>query len=772
MANNALIGAVRAEATLESGKFVSGSRKLRQEAKATETQLKKSFSVMGAAAKGFGGALAAGLSVGLLAGLAKKALDYAGSLGEVAQSLGVTTKHLQTFRFAVQQNGGTVEQADQALGKFAISISKALSGSEQAAEAFAAVGVSLKDLQTKSKPEILGIIADQMKKTGGASANAAAGVAIFGKGFLKIAPTLDQGSQGLNELSAAAERLGIVLSDRQIQEADRTADKLDAVKTVLAAQIAGVVADNAASIVSLAQALATLTSSIVNFLGSNPQLALGILGGLAGSRFGPIGAAVGAGGGIFLGENMAVNARNTNMDLAFRRQRLREAQARYAAAKKAGGGGVVRGDRGEIIQDRRSTFKAAEEGLRREIDLTRQANAAARSRMVRSPAGAPLPEFLGGGGGGKRTPKAPRDRSDDVTFQFDQELRRAHMDVLRAQQGLARTSEERAKIALQLLDAEREAQEAELQDRVRRAEKDFAEGKITQGALDQAKVQAEKLRAEYAEVDALERKAIADDLAAQKAQDAAALTDSAYDLRLEQLQLEAGLAETASERRSAELRILSLMKEQERARLNAVLADKDSSDLARAEAQLRLDNLDAIYSGRRASVMQGTQGPMEDWLAQLPTTAAKSQEALERLQVQGFDGLIDAALALSEGFDSAKDALLNTLKQFLLGLARMELQKLAGSLISGGIPGFATGGSFMVRGVPGIDKNIMSIGGLPVARVSYGERVSISNDNDRSMNSNRAGDVNFNIYGVTDGDSFRRNERQISRTAKRKLGIQ
>ena len=69
MANNTLIGALRAEATLESGKFVDGAKKIRKESKATEAQLKRDFSSMGAAVKGFGGALTAGLSIGLLGGL-------------------------------------------------------------------------------------------------------------------------------------------------------------------------------------------------------------------------------------------------------------------------------------------------------------------------------------------------------------------------------------------------------------------------------------------------------------------------------------------------------------------------------------------------------------------------------------------------------------------------------------------------------------------------------------------------------------------------------
>ena len=40
-------------------------------------------------------------------------------------------------------------------------------------------------------------------------------------------------------------------------------------------------------------------------------------------------------------------------------------------------------------------------------------------------------------------------------------------------------------------------------------------------------------------------------------------------------------------------------------------------------------------------------------------------------------------------------------------------------------PGFNTGGSFKVKGFPGIDKNLLSLNGNPIARVSSGEIMDI-----------------------------------------------
>ena len=299
--NNSLIGALRAEATLESGKFVDGARKIRSEAEKTETTLKRAAIGI----KSFGGALTAGLSIGILAAAAKKAIDYTAALKTTAAQLGITTKELQVFTYAAGQVGMKTGEVDRGLQNLGTNLSKAASGSVTAQKSFAAVGVSLDDIKSKSKTEIFGQIADQMIRQGGAAKNAAAGQAIFGDGMSKLIPLLDQGSGGINVLAESAERLGVVLSDQQIQNADETARKLEDVKNVLAAQIAGVVSDNAQSIVTLANALASLTSSIINFLGSNPTLALGILGALAGSRVGGLpGAAAGAFVGTIVGSQM------------------------------------------------------------------------------------------------------------------------------------------------------------------------------------------------------------------------------------------------------------------------------------------------------------------------------------------------------------------------------------------------------------------------------------------------------------------------------------
>jgi hypothetical protein len=695
--NNLLIGGVRVESTLESGKFVDGAKKVQLEAKKTETVLKKSFGGAAAAVKGFGGALTAGLSIGLLAGVAKKALDFAAAIGTTAKQLGVGTKELQLFRHAADQMGVKNAEADKALERLGVTLGKAAAGSTSATKALGAVGVTLKDIETKSRTEIFGKIADQMIKQGGAAKNAAAANAIFGESASKLTPLLDKGSRGIGELSAAAERLGIVLSDRQIQQADQTAQKLDDVRAVLSAQIAGVVADNAASIVSLANALAKLASAVTNFLGSNPQAALGILGALAGSRFGLPGAAAGGIAGLFAGGKVAAGARDASMDPALRASELRRAKAEYARTKTLYGGGPAG------ASDRQ---RAARELLRQDA-LGKQALAAAKAAA--STAGtAAIPQFLAPaakGGGRKRTPRAakgPRDRSDDVAFQFDQEMRRAQMDTLRAQHSLSRDYSERASLAVQMLDLEKEMFNAELDNRVRRAERDFAEGKIDAATLAHAKVQAEQLKLEYDKKDSLERQAILDEEAERTAEEASRFQALVLDLDRDLLESRAQLAETAAERRKVELELLDFAYRQRKAALDAAIAqEKDAAALQRLT--LERDRLMETYANNKQGVINSTRGPLEEYAASLPLTADKMNEALENVAVNGLKSLEDGIISVIDGTKSLGEAFREMAAGIISDLLRISIQKaiiapLANSLFpgtgfeAGGFTGFATGG--------------------------------------------------------------------------------
>lgn len=228
------------------------------------------------------------------------------------------------------------------------------------------------------------------------------------------------------------------------------------------------------------------------------------------------------------------------------------------------------------------------------------------------------------------------------------------------------------------------------------------------------------------------------------------------DLEMELLSLSSDVARTAAEQRNVELRILDMAFERERLELEGIKARNAVTSAEWQIADARLQQLAALQSGARQQVIARTQGPLESFLDRLPRSADEAREALERVQVDGINGIIDGLADAATGARSLGDVFKNVTNQIIADLLRIQMQKaIAGGLSKalggpfGGsakldlgaltsstnsmidanlanLPGFATGGSFKVGGMPGIDANIVSF------KATRGEMVDIrkpGNDN-------------------------------------------
>lgn len=216
-------------------------------------KISNGFNIARTAAAGF----IAGIGIQQITAAIGRALDYASSLGEVSQQLGVTTRDLQVYRYAATQVGIAQEEMDKALAKLTVNIGKAATGGKEQAAAFEKLGISVRDANghVRSAGDIIPELADRLSTIPDAATRAAVEVELFGKSGQKLDTLLSGGRQAIDELTRSAEQLGVVLSDEQIQKADETADKLASLNQVLQARIAGVVAENADAILILVDAL-------------------------------------------------------------------------------------------------------------------------------------------------------------------------------------------------------------------------------------------------------------------------------------------------------------------------------------------------------------------------------------------------------------------------------------------------------------------------------------------------------------------------------------
>jgi hypothetical protein len=380
-------------------------------------------------------------------------------------------------------------------------------------------------------------------------------------------------------------------------------------------------------------------------------------------------------------------------------------------------------------------------------------------------------QFLGGGGGGSRRARSGGgggrvDHTAEKLAREQYELQReeldAQRDILEAKKDLSSDYVEQTTLAIQILDNQREQYKAELDYKV----KQYA---LTKGQEGITQAQEDHLLAEYDIADSLRRQKVMQDETEQRLRDTQMLVQHDFDRRSDILKSQEDIATTQSERRTIELELLRIAYEQKRQALQNVI-DTSKDEAAIEDARRDLLNLPKLYANDRQGVMQRTAGPLEDYLRRIPNSADEINEALQNLEVQGLEGLADALSHVGEGWKSMRDIALRTIQDIVSALIKMQVQRMffsllsntgslvsslglggSGSLVpdiggagiasaatpsffSGGaafsfLPGFAKGGSFNVMGRTGVDNNMLSLNGLPIAKVSYGERLNIGNDN-------------------------------------------
>jgi len=334
---------------------------------------------------------------------------------------------------------------------------------------------------------------------------------------------------------------------------------------------------------------------------------------------------------------------------------------------------------------------------------------------------------------------------------YSQEEAAAQRRLVDAQKKTADTAEERYQLAVQAINADAAARSTQIDN-------ELAAKKITP--------------AQKAHLDSLNEATRLQLLA--NAVETKNLADLEERVRLERLDLDnanallrGGLdaARTQEERRQLQLQMLDNEKAEALAALELRRVKEKMTD---AEYERLKTSIDIGDKNARASVTRDTMGPWDRWLNDAPKTAAEVKETLESIQVRAIDdlnrGLADAttnALHLHGVLGQVVSDLIEmVLKMGEAGGANgggiggflSGLGKGLGAIFGGGggggggftpsgvsasmntlldsighsYPGFASGGSFDVGGRGGIDRNILSINGVPRVRVSATERVTVT----------------------------------------------
>ena len=235
------------------------STDLQRASKTAEREAKRMQAEFAKVGQAIGVALVAAAGGAVVA--IKSVIDGMDDLSKAAQKVGIGTEVLSGLAYAADLSGVSFEALTGSLAKFNRQIVEAASGSKAQAEAFASVGVSLADLQSKSPEELLLQVSDAFANTADGAIKTAAAIAIFGKSGAELIPFLNEGRAGIKELTDEAGKLGIVINGETAKAAEEFNDNLSRLQTAAKGLTVAVASE-------LLPALVDVTNGFVDFIKS------------------------------------------------------------------------------------------------------------------------------------------------------------------------------------------------------------------------------------------------------------------------------------------------------------------------------------------------------------------------------------------------------------------------------------------------------------------------------------------------------------------------
>ncbi|ATC26500.1 tape measure protein [Caulobacter vibrioides] len=240
------------------------------------------------------------------------------------------------------------------------------------------------------------------------------------------------------------------------------------------------------------------------------------------------------------------------------------------------------------------------------------------------------------------------------------DLARAQDDQLQAQADLTSSTQDRLNVELARIESARKAREEELADQ--------AKSKANPSGYTPEEIAGlTKLANDTADKQKARARAVADQ---EIADQAVALAEDDRRNRAELLQAQQGLATTVAERRDLELKILDLQQQEERARVEAIIASKTASDAEKAVAKQRLAALPAIEAYQRSAVERANESQLASYRRSVIVPGSEQADA----------GVVDGLQALRSSLVSAALAAGN-FDDVLANIGRVAGERIIGGLV-------------------------------------------------------------------------------------------
>lgn len=173
----------------------------------------------------------------------KNALGDAGQIADTAEKIGISAEKLQELRFAAEENGSSFQVMDDALAKFSIRLADARKGQGELADILKKYGIQTTDAagRVRSMTDIMRDVADVVTATRDPAEQLNIVTAAFGQNAGELVNILRKGSDGLDEMAAAARNAGQVMDEDLVQKSAEIDDSFNRLSRTIGTQFKGAI---------------------------------------------------------------------------------------------------------------------------------------------------------------------------------------------------------------------------------------------------------------------------------------------------------------------------------------------------------------------------------------------------------------------------------------------------------------------------------------------------------------------------------------------------
>jgi len=193
-------------------------------------KLEQDFNKAGVA---IGLALSAGVAI--IATGVKSSIAAMDRLGDAAKRVGTSASSLSALGYAADQSGTKAEVLEQGLLKLSQTMAKAAAGSERQAQLFRDLGVAVTDANgdLRASDQVFLDLADRFVEYRDGAGETALAAALFGKAAgPQLKQLLNEGAEGVGDLTDQARSLGIVMGDEAVEAAQQFSDRMDTLSAI------------------------------------------------------------------------------------------------------------------------------------------------------------------------------------------------------------------------------------------------------------------------------------------------------------------------------------------------------------------------------------------------------------------------------------------------------------------------------------------------------------------------------------------------------------